>query len=136
RGISAERLEKGYWRAYRDFYRWGSILRGAATKSTLRGRIRHAAYAAGWKKFEPLWDWLIRLRRVGSTLPVLETVLSGSLSRALHPTPSSRTSVPALAQVTDLARPEHSLPDSSTSSRVPRRANGAIVSVDSVFGRR
>ena len=28
-------------------------------------------------KFEPLWDWLIRLRRVGRTLPVLEAVLSG-----------------------------------------------------------
>ena len=37
----------------------------------------HAAYAAGWKKFEPLWDWLIRARRVGRALPVLETVLEG-----------------------------------------------------------
>jgi hypothetical protein len=75
-GMSAEALEKGYWRAYRDFYRWGSILRGAATKDTLRGRLRHAAYAAGWKKFEPLWDWIIRLKRVGGALPVLEAVLS------------------------------------------------------------
>jgi radical SAM superfamily enzyme YgiQ (UPF0313 family) len=23
RGLSAEQLEAGYWRAYRDFYRWG-----------------------------------------------------------------------------------------------------------------
>jgi radical SAM superfamily enzyme YgiQ (UPF0313 family) len=84
-GMNAEELERGYWRAYRDFYRWGSILRGAATKTTLRGRLRHAAYAAGWKKFEPFWDWVIRLRRVGSTLPVLETVLSGSLSRPSRP---------------------------------------------------
>ncbi len=77
RAMSAEALEKGYWRAYRDFYRWGSILRGAWSKPTLSGGLRHAAYAAGWKKFEPLWDWIIRLKRVGGALPILEAVLSG-----------------------------------------------------------
>src|SRR5438046_839324 len=30
--IAAAVLEAGYWRAYRDFYRWSNILRGAATK--------------------------------------------------------------------------------------------------------
>ena len=30
--MSAETLEAGYWRAYRDFYRWSSIGRGAWTK--------------------------------------------------------------------------------------------------------
>lgn len=73
--MSAERLEAGYWDAYRDFYRWGSILRGASAKETWRGRLRHVAYAAGWKKFEPLWDWIIRLKRVGRALPVLEAIL-------------------------------------------------------------
>jgi hypothetical protein len=73
--LRAEALEAGYWRAYRDFYRWGNIARGAATKPTMAGAVRHAAYAAGWKKFEPLWDWLIRARRVGRALPLLETVL-------------------------------------------------------------
>ena len=67
----------GYWRAYRDFYRWGSILRGACSKPTLTGALRHVAYAAGWKKFEPLWDLVIRLKRVGGALPILEAVLSG-----------------------------------------------------------
>ena len=33
--MTAETLEAGYWRAYRDFYRWGSIFRGAATRETL-----------------------------------------------------------------------------------------------------
>ena len=36
--MSPEALEAGYWRAYRDFYRWGSILRGARTKPTARRR--------------------------------------------------------------------------------------------------
>ncbi len=76
-GMPAEELEAGYWRAYRDFYRWGSIFRGAAHKATLLGRLRHVAYAGGWKKFEPLWDWVIRSRRVLHVLPLLEAVLSG-----------------------------------------------------------
>src|SRR5207248_9604105 len=32
--MSPEQLEEGYWRAYRDFYRWRSIARGALTKET------------------------------------------------------------------------------------------------------
>jgi hypothetical protein len=70
-------LEEGYRRAYRDFYRWGSIMRGAWTKPNLMGAVRHAAYAGGWKKFEPLWDWVIRARRISKMLPVLEGVLTG-----------------------------------------------------------
>jgi radical SAM superfamily enzyme YgiQ (UPF0313 family) len=75
--ISPEALEAGYWRAYRDFYRWGAIFQGASTKDTLTGKLRHVAYAGGWKKFEPMWDWAIRAKRVTHMLPVLENVLSG-----------------------------------------------------------
>ena len=32
--LTPEELEAGYWRAYRDFYRWGSIFRGAMTKES------------------------------------------------------------------------------------------------------
>jgi radical SAM superfamily enzyme YgiQ (UPF0313 family) len=73
--MSPAELERGYWRAYRDFYRFGSILRGAATKPTLGGALRHAAYAVGWKKCEPVWDLLIRARRVGAARPLLERTL-------------------------------------------------------------
>lgn len=75
--MSAEALEAGYWRAYEQFYRWGSIFQGAWSKPHLAGRLRHLAYAGGWKKLEPLWDWVIRAKRVASMLPVLETVLDG-----------------------------------------------------------
>src|SRR6202165_1811388 len=64
-------LEAGYWRAYREFYRWASIVRGASTKNSLRGRLRHVAYAGGWKKFEPFWDVAIRTGQVLHLLPVL-----------------------------------------------------------------
>ena len=74
-GMSADELEAGYWRAYRDFYRWGSILRGALSKGHPASTLRHFAYASGWKKFEPLWDWVIRTRQLLHMRPVLEQVL-------------------------------------------------------------
>jgi radical SAM superfamily enzyme YgiQ (UPF0313 family) len=75
--LTPEALEAGYWRAYDQFYKWGSILRGACAKPGLKERLRHVAYAGGWKKFEPLWDWVIRAKRVTSLLPMLEAVLTG-----------------------------------------------------------
>ncbi len=75
--MTEKQLEVGYWKAYQDFYRWGSIFKGAATKEQLFDKLRHVAYAGGWKKFEPLWDWVIRAKRVTYLLPFLETVLNG-----------------------------------------------------------
>jgi radical SAM superfamily enzyme YgiQ (UPF0313 family) len=75
--MSPSQLEDGYGQAYRDFYRWGSILRGAASKESLAGALRHAAYAGGWKKLEPMWDGVIRVRQVARLRPMLEAVLTG-----------------------------------------------------------
>lgn len=75
--MTPEALEAGYRRAYTDFYRWSSIWRGAFAKPGLKERLRHVAYAGGWKKFEPFWDWVIRAKRVTSLLPMLEAVLTG-----------------------------------------------------------
>ena len=82
--LSSEALESGYWRAYEEFYKWNSILRGALAKPGIKERLRHVAYAGGWKKFEPLWDWVIRAKRVASLLPMLETVLTGFGSHPSH----------------------------------------------------
>lgn len=82
--MAPEVLEEGYSQAYHDFYRWGSIFRGASTKPNTIGKLRHVAYAGGWKKFEPLWDVIIKCRNVSSMLPVLESILSG-FGRRLQP---------------------------------------------------
>jgi radical SAM superfamily enzyme YgiQ (UPF0313 family) len=74
--MSASELESGYRWAYREFYRWKSIVRGASAHDDLVAGLRHLAYAAGWKKFEPLWDFVIRARRAGTMLPILEAILS------------------------------------------------------------
>lgn len=75
--MTADQLEAGYWRAYRDFYSWKHIAAGANTKPTWTGKARHVAYSAGWKKFERVWDVVINAQRLPRALPVLEGVLSG-----------------------------------------------------------
>jgi radical SAM superfamily enzyme YgiQ (UPF0313 family) len=75
--LTAEALENGYWQAYREFYRWKNIIRSSQAHQGLSDQLRHVAYAGGWKKLEPIWDWIIRAKRASSLLPVLETVLAG-----------------------------------------------------------
>ena len=75
--MSGETLEAGYWQAYRDFYKWSSIFRSAWVQEGWAERLRHVAYVSGWKKFEPVWDWVIRDKQVKNFLPLLEAVLSG-----------------------------------------------------------
>lgn len=73
--MTPEQLEAGYHRAYTNFYRWESILKSAAVKSTPTGVLRHLAYSGGWKKLEFLWAPLIRMGLLNRALPLLEKVL-------------------------------------------------------------
>jgi radical SAM superfamily enzyme YgiQ (UPF0313 family) len=74
--LTPGQLEDGYSRAYREFYRWPAIARSALGQASPRQALRHIAYAGGWKRLEPMWDALIRLRRVSSMLPLLEATLA------------------------------------------------------------
>jgi len=88
--MTPEQLETGYRRAYRDFYRWGEIVRGAWAKDDWRGRAKHLCYAAAWKKCETFWKLLIRGKRVAAAIPLLEGLLSagpGTPAR-VNPRPS------------------------------------------------
>jgi radical SAM superfamily enzyme YgiQ (UPF0313 family) len=74
--LSATALREGYDWAYREFYRWGSIARGSVCHGSLKHQAKHFFYAAGWKKFEPIWDMIIRTRQLKQVTPLLEGVLS------------------------------------------------------------
>lgn len=76
--MTEQALEAGYRRSYRDFYSWGSIVRGAWSKVGWAERLRHVAYAGGWKKLDAWWDLLVRGEQMGRLLPVLETVLDSA----------------------------------------------------------
>ncbi len=91
--VSAETLEAGYWRAYQEFYRWKNIFQSSQVHEGVTKQLRHIAYAGGWKKFEPMWDWVIRAKRVAHLLPVLEAVLAGFQSRLNHVTSNKTTAL-------------------------------------------
>lgn len=74
--LTPEALKKGYDRAYRDFYSWRNIAVGSLSHDSLKHQAKHFFYAAGWKKFEPLWDIVIKARRLGMMTPLLEGILS------------------------------------------------------------
>ncbi len=77
RRMSAEQLEAGYRWAYREFYSWENILKTTVLQKTLPIKMRHFAFKAAWKKCEPFWDLVVRLKSVSSFTPALERVLSG-----------------------------------------------------------
>lgn len=79
--LTPAQLEAGYWKAYRDFYSWSSIARASWTHGTLKHQARHFFYAAGWKRFEWLWDALIRARQLNHMTPLLEAVLARVTAR-------------------------------------------------------
>ena len=76
-------LKAGYDWAYREFYRWSSIARGSWSHGSLKHQAKHFFYAAGWKKFEPLWDLVIRARQLRAMTPLLEGVLS-RVTKSFH----------------------------------------------------
>ena len=91
--LTPEQLKHGYDWAYREFYRWSSIGRASLSHNSLKHQAKHFFYATGWKKFEPLWDLMIRARQLRVMTPLLEGVLSkvsssratGERGRAPHP---------------------------------------------------
>jgi len=74
--LSPVALKTGYDWAYREFYRWSAVARASLHHGTIKHQLKHFFYASGWKKFEPVWDKLIRARRLAQVTPLLEAVLS------------------------------------------------------------
>ncbi len=75
-GLSAKELKDGYDWAYRSFYSWKNIAKASLQHDTMKHAVKHFAYAGGWKKFEPLWNFMIKTRGLNKMLPLLESILS------------------------------------------------------------
>jgi len=76
KGLDEKKLKQGYDYAYRSFYSWRNIARASMQHDNLKHKLKHFAYAAGWKKFEPIWNFIIKTKGLNSALPLLESVLS------------------------------------------------------------
>jgi radical SAM superfamily enzyme YgiQ (UPF0313 family) len=90
--LDAESLKAGYDWAYGEFYRWSSIRRASLSHGTLKHQAKHFVYAVGWKKFEPLWDTVIRMKQLRRMTPLLESVLSRVTRRTRHAATNGRPS--------------------------------------------
>ena len=75
-GLSPEELKLGYDWSYRSFYSWSNVWKASWQHDNLKHTIKHFAYAGGWKKFEPLWNFMIKTRGLNKMLPLLEAILS------------------------------------------------------------
>jgi radical SAM superfamily enzyme YgiQ (UPF0313 family) len=76
KNLTAEELKAGYDFAYRDFYKWENIFKSAWGHESEKHKLKHLAYTGGWKKFEPVWNFLIKTKNLNSILPVLEAILA------------------------------------------------------------
>jgi radical SAM superfamily enzyme YgiQ (UPF0313 family) len=94
-GLSAQELEDGYNWAYRSFYSWSNIWKASWQHDKLKYTIKHFAYAGGWKKFEPLWNFMIKTRGLNRMLPLLEAILSKVKSK--NKKNAGRSPFPAIA---------------------------------------
>jgi radical SAM superfamily enzyme YgiQ (UPF0313 family) len=74
--MTPEALKAGYDWAYEEFYRWSSIARASLSHGTVKHQAKHFFYATGWRKFEPLWNLVIRAKQLRCMTPLLESVLS------------------------------------------------------------
>ena len=76
KNISAEELKAGYDWAYKEFYTWTNIFKASRSHELTKHKMKHFFYTAGWKKFEPFWNFVIKSKHLNNMTPVLESVLS------------------------------------------------------------
>ena len=74
--LTPEELKEGYDWSYKEFYSWTNILKGSLNHEVPKHQLKHLLYAGGWKKFEPLWNFIIKTKGLNQMLPLLEAILS------------------------------------------------------------
>lgn len=75
-GLTAEELEEGYNWSYKEFYKWTNIFNASFKHDSAKHILKHLFYTGGWKKFEPLWNFIIKTEGLNKMLPLLESILS------------------------------------------------------------
>lgn len=76
KNLTATELKSGYDKAYKDFYSWKNIFKSSFNHESHKHKLKHFFYTGGWKKFEPVWNFLIKTKGLNNMLPILESILS------------------------------------------------------------
>ncbi len=74
--LTADELKQGYDWAYNQFYRWPNIFKASFKHESHKHKLKHFLYTGGWKKFEAVWNFMIKTKNLNSMLPLLESILS------------------------------------------------------------
>lgn len=96
-GLNEQELKAGYDWAYRSFYSWPNIAKASLQHDNLKYAIKHFAYAGGWKKFEPVWNFMIKTQGLNKMLPLLESILSKVKSKTQAGKKEGMSPFPAIA---------------------------------------
>lgn len=96
-GLNADELKAGYDWAYRSFYSWPNIAKASLHHENVKHAVKHFAYAGGWKKFEPLWNFMIKTQGLNKMLPLLEAILSKVNAKTKARLPEKPSPFPAIA---------------------------------------
>lgn len=83
--LTPRQLEEGYNWAYTEFYKWNNIIKASWKHDSLKHIVKHFSYTSGWKKFEPLWNFIIKTKGLNHMLPILESILSNVHQRKQMP---------------------------------------------------
>jgi|APEBP8051072266_1049373.scaffolds.fasta_scaffold06137_2 radical SAM superfamily enzyme YgiQ (UPF0313 family) len=76
KNLTADELKHGYDWAYKEFYSWSNILKASVNHDSHKHKLKHFFYSGGWKKFEPIWNFMIKTKNLNSMLPLLEAILA------------------------------------------------------------
>lgn len=76
KNLTPQELKEGYNWAYKEFYTWKNIFEAISNHNLVKHKLKHFFYTAGWKKFEPFWNFIIKSRHLNNMTPVLESILS------------------------------------------------------------
>jgi len=74
--LTADELKNGYNWAYKEFYSWSNILKASFNHDSHKHKLKHLFYSGGWKKFEPVWNFMIKTKNLNGMLPLLESILA------------------------------------------------------------
>lgn len=76
KNLTSNQLKEGYDWSYKTFYKWSNIFKASFSHSSNKHKLKHLFYTGGWKKLEPLWNFLIKTKSLNNMLPLLEAILS------------------------------------------------------------
>ena len=51
-------------------------MRSSVKHDSVKHMVKHFLYSGGWKKFEPLWNFIIKTKNLNNMVPLLESVLT------------------------------------------------------------